>query len=323
IEHLRRNGVPPARWLYEGVGSVKRLSSSSLRGKRIITGPFGDAAMSDSATASLDLKDSDSTHGIDEGGRSTGNRSSDEETEQKKDAANFLDFLASEFMTRLDSGGNAHARRQSKWKRSFEVALGRWKKKQARSDEFFEIYRRAHGIESAAANFGDYFLLEAAYDVDFDDELKSMYPGPPPGHPVVAPSPSPSLSPLHLRGDGESPLILGRPRDVVDGNGGHSSRGNGFGGGDDQSRRVDGGSCHQDERGASGAAVPEVTTGTCSTVSPQEDDESSGSHDGQGLNGNDSTTARTLVDDDDIDKELGGFPVTGGAGTGVEGEHIS
>lgn len=33
-EHLRRNGVPPARWLYEGVGSVKRLSSSSLRGKR-------------------------------------------------------------------------------------------------------------------------------------------------------------------------------------------------------------------------------------------------------------------------------------------------
>ncbi|CBJ26841.1 hypothetical protein Esi_0048_0045 [Ectocarpus siliculosus] len=34
IEHLRRNGVPPARWLYEGLGSVKRLSSSSLRGKR-------------------------------------------------------------------------------------------------------------------------------------------------------------------------------------------------------------------------------------------------------------------------------------------------
>lgn len=29
--------------------------------------------------------------------------------------------------------------------------------------------RRTHGIESAAANFNDYFLLEAAYDVDFDE----------------------------------------------------------------------------------------------------------------------------------------------------------
>jgi len=29
--------------------------------------------------------------------------------------------------------------------------------------------RRTHGIESAAASFGDYFLLEAAYDVDFDE----------------------------------------------------------------------------------------------------------------------------------------------------------
>ena len=29
--------------------------------------------------------------------------------------------------------------------------------------------RRTHGIETAAANFDDYFLLEAAYDVDFDE----------------------------------------------------------------------------------------------------------------------------------------------------------
>lgn len=155
-----------------------------------------------------------------------------------------------------------------------------------------------------------------------DRELKLMYPGPPPGHPVVAPSPSPSVSPLHLRGDEESPLTFGRPRDVVDVNGGHSSRGNGFGGGDER-KRVGGGSCHQDERGVSGAAVPEGTAETCSTVSPREDWESSVSNGCQGLNDNDSTTARVLVDDDDIDKELGGFPVTGGAGTGVEGEQIS
>ncbi|CAM9479455.1 unnamed protein product, partial [Ectocarpus sp. 13 AM-2016] len=326
IEYLRRNGVPPARWLYEGLGSVKRLSPSSLRGKRIITGPFGDEAASVSVTASLDLpKDPDSTHGTDAGGGNTGNPSSGDETEQKKDTADFLDFLASEFMTRLDSGRNAHARRQSTWKRSFEVALDRWQQKQARSDEFFEIYRRvqrAHGIESAAANFGDYFLLEAAYDVDFDQELKSIYPGPPLGHPVVAPSPSPSVSSLHLRGDEESPLILGRRGGVVGGNVRQSSRGNGFGGGDDN-RRVDGGSCQEDERGVSGAADPEVTAETCSTVSPQEDNQSSERYDCQGLNGNDSTAARALVDDDDIDKELGGVPVTGGVGTGVEGEQNS
>lgn len=34
IERLRRNRVPPARRLYEGVGSVKKLSSSELIGKR-------------------------------------------------------------------------------------------------------------------------------------------------------------------------------------------------------------------------------------------------------------------------------------------------
>ncbi|CAM9285636.1 unnamed protein product [Ectocarpus sp. 4 AP-2014] len=332
IEHLRRNGVPRARWLYEGLGSVKRLSSSSLRGKRIITGPFGDEAASVSAAASLDLlKDSDSTHGIDAGGGKTGNPSSGDETEQKKDVANFLDFLASEFMTRLDSGRNAHARRQSKWKRSFEVALERWQQKQARSDEFFEIYRRvqlrcktqrAHGIESAAANLGDYFLLEAAYDVDFDQELQSMYPGPPLGHPVVAPSPSPSVSSLHLRGDKGSPLILGMRRDVVDANVCQSSRGDGFGAGDGN-RRVGGSSCQQDERGVSVAAVPEEASRTCFTVPPQEETESSESYGCQGLNGNDSTSARALVDDDDIDKELGGVPVTGGVETGVEGEQNS
>lgn len=107
---------------------------------------------------------------------------------------------------------------------------------------------------------------------------------------------------------------------MVDGNVGQSSRGNGFGGGD---RRVGGGSCHQDERGVSGAAVPEEAAGTCSTVSPQEDNESSETYGCQGLNGNDSTTARALVDDDDIDKELSGFPVTGGVGTGVKGEQNS
>lgn len=30
-------------------------------------------------------------------------------------------------------------------------------------------YRRTHEIESVAASFGDYLLLEAAYDVDFDE----------------------------------------------------------------------------------------------------------------------------------------------------------
>lgn len=67
---------------------------------------------------------------------------SDGEAEKKRDAADYLDFLSSEFMTRLNSGRDAHAqRRQSQWKRSFEHALDRRKQKQARSDEFFEIYR--------------------------------------------------------------------------------------------------------------------------------------------------------------------------------------
>lgn len=64
------------------------------------------------------------------------------EAEKKRNAADYLDFLSSEFMTRLNSAGDAHAqRRQSQWKRSFEHALDRRKQKQARSDEFFEIYR--------------------------------------------------------------------------------------------------------------------------------------------------------------------------------------
>lgn len=35
----------PSRRLYEGVGSVKKLRSSELRGKRIISGLFGDTNM--------------------------------------------------------------------------------------------------------------------------------------------------------------------------------------------------------------------------------------------------------------------------------------
>lgn len=63
--------------------------------------------------------------------------------EGKKDVTDYLNFLSSEFMMRLGSGGVTHARRQSLWKRNFEDALERRNQKQARSDEFFEIYRRA------------------------------------------------------------------------------------------------------------------------------------------------------------------------------------
>lgn len=77
------------------------------------------------------------------GGNGANRRPSEGEADRKKDAADYLDFLSSEFMTRLGSGGRSDARRQSQWKRSFEDALERRKQKQARSDEFFEIYRRA------------------------------------------------------------------------------------------------------------------------------------------------------------------------------------
>jgi len=66
------------------------------------------------------------------------NRNSDEHQPSDGEAA-----LSSEFMTRLNSAGDAQSRRKSQWKRSFEGALDRRKQKQARSDEFFEIYRRA------------------------------------------------------------------------------------------------------------------------------------------------------------------------------------
>ena len=38
-----------------------------------------------------------------------------------------------------------------------------------RSARHLPEIRRAHEIESVAASFGDYLLLEAAYDVDFDE----------------------------------------------------------------------------------------------------------------------------------------------------------
>lgn len=76
------------------------------------------------------------------GGNGGENQLSDGEAEKKRDAADYLDFLSSEFMARLNSAGDAHAqRRQSRWKRDFEHALDKRKRKQARSDEFFEIYR--------------------------------------------------------------------------------------------------------------------------------------------------------------------------------------
>ena len=76
------------------------------------------------------------------GGSGAEHELSDGEAERKRDAADYLDFLSSEFMARLNSAGDAHEqRRQSQWKRDFENALDKRKQKQARSDEFFEIYR--------------------------------------------------------------------------------------------------------------------------------------------------------------------------------------
>lgn len=78
------------------------------------------------------------------GGSGVERQLSDGEAEKKRDAADYLDFLSSEFMTHLNSAGDAHEqRRQSQWKRDFENALNKRKRKQARSDEFFEIYRLA------------------------------------------------------------------------------------------------------------------------------------------------------------------------------------
>lgn len=69
------------------------------------------------------------------------NKSDDDETDEKKqDTADYLDFLSSAFMERLSSS-EASKRREWQWKRSFEETLERRRQKQARTDEFFEIYR--------------------------------------------------------------------------------------------------------------------------------------------------------------------------------------
>eukprot|EP00752_Nemacystus_decipiens_P012656 g11210.t1 len=292
IEGLRRDGVPPARRLYEGIGSVKRLSSSALRGKRIISGPFGEEVSSHAlATGAADSANtSDLAPQTDRGsGNGVENRQlSDGEAEKRKDAADYLDFLSSEFMARLHSAGDAHERRRrSQWKRDFEYALDKRKRKQARSDEFFEIYRRTHGIESAAANFNDYFLLEAAYDVDFDDELHRMFPTSLRGRYSAEEGPSsvPTTRP-HLVGGEGSPLDLGRLK--------HD-----FAGIEDNTL-VHGDSSHPLPSAPS--VVPESETGTHSSASTDEGGAAEG--DDRGLDGNDGKSMRALVDDDDIDREL-------------------
>ncbi|CAM9304727.1 unnamed protein product, partial [Scytosiphon promiscuus] len=146
LGHLRRDGVPPARRLYEGTGCVKRLSSSALRGKRVINGPFEVSSTSHGTGAAADVLSvsDDMIHGAQKRDENGGeHHASDAEKGQLKDAADYLDFLSSEFMVRLDSGGGGpELRRQSRWKRSFEQALEKRRRKQEKSDEFFEIYRQ-------------------------------------------------------------------------------------------------------------------------------------------------------------------------------------
>lgn len=57
------------------------------------------------------------------------------------DTPDYLNIMTSEFMDRLFSEGKSR-RRASQREREFEEALERQKQKQARSDEFFDIYRQ-------------------------------------------------------------------------------------------------------------------------------------------------------------------------------------
>lgn len=59
---------------------------------------------------------------------------------QENDTADYLNFLSSEFMARF-SAAITSRRRESELKRTFEETLKRRLQKQARSDEFFQIYR--------------------------------------------------------------------------------------------------------------------------------------------------------------------------------------
>eukprot|EP00903_Cladosiphon_okamuranus_P018800 g17294.t1 len=292
IVRLRRDGVPPARRLYEGIGSVKRLSSSALRGKRIISGPFGEEVTPHGAATAVAglLHDSDLSPGPGKGcGSGVERHLSDGETEQKRDTADYLDFLSSEFMTRLNPAGHAHEQRRSQWKRDFEIALDKRRRKQARSDEFFEIYRRTHGIENAAANFGDYVLLEAAYDVDFDDELNRTFPGSlHRRYSAKENMSSQRSSPLHLDGrEGFSFDLARRNRDFA---------------GSDNSKQVNGDSSRP--RPSANVAVPEAETGMHSSASTQESEAPDAGSGGDGDHGNGRPSVHALVDDDDVDREL-------------------
>ena len=64
----------------------------------------------------------------------------DGDTEEEMDAADYLDFLSSAFMSRIYSGEKVK-RCDFLRKRGFEDALERRRQKQSRIDDFFEIYR--------------------------------------------------------------------------------------------------------------------------------------------------------------------------------------